>query len=73
VKPRGGTQQAPKGFPLQEEKEEEMRTKKIAMMVAMASVVLVALVGSGPALAQQVIMGVIQCDSNPATPPEATK
>jgi hypothetical protein len=42
-----GTKQAPKGFPLQEEKEEEMRTKKIAMMVAMASVVLVALVGSG--------------------------
>jgi hypothetical protein len=46
VKPRGGTQ-APKGFPLQEEKEEEMRTKKIAMIVAMAAVVLVALVGSG--------------------------
>jgi hypothetical protein len=65
VKLRGGTQQAPKGFPLQEEKEEEMRTKKkIAMMVAMASVVLVALVGSGPALAQQ-IWGVIQCDSDP--------
>jgi hypothetical protein len=42
-----------------------MRTKKkIAMMVAMAAVVLVALVGSGPALAQQ-IWGVIQCDSNP--------
>src|SRR5215217_5167278 len=43
-----------------------MRTKKkIAMLVAMAAaVVLVALVGSGPALAQQ-IWGVIQCDSNP--------
>src|SRR5919112_6432136 len=42
-----------------------MRTKKkIAMMVAVAAVVLVALVGSGPALAQQ-IWGVIQCDSNP--------
>jgi hypothetical protein len=46
-------------------KEEEMRTKKIAMMVAMAAVVFVALVGSGPALAQKVIMGVIQCDSDP--------
>jgi hypothetical protein len=65
VKPRGGTQKAPKGFPLQEEKEEEMRTKKIAMLVAMAAaVVLVALVGNGPALAQQ-IWGVIQCESNP--------
>jgi hypothetical protein len=64
VKPRGGTQ-AQKGFPLQEEKEEEMRTKKIAMMVAMAAVVLVALVGSGPALAQKILWGVIQCDSNP--------
>src|SRR5919107_343073 len=42
-----------------------MRTKKkIAMMVAMAAAVLVALVGSGPALAQQ-IWGVIQCDSDP--------
>ena len=45
-----------------------MRTKKkIAMLVAMAAaavVVLVALVGSGPALAQQ-IWGVIQCQSNP--------
>jgi hypothetical protein len=40
-----------------------MRTKKkIAMLVAMA-VVLVTLVGSGPALAQK-IWGVIQCDSN---------
>ena len=39
--------------------------KKIAMMVAVAAVVLVALVGSGPALAQQIIWGVIQCDSNP--------
>ena len=39
--------------------------KKIAMLVAMAAavVVLVALVGSGPALAK--IWGVIQCDSNP--------
>ena len=43
-----------------------MRTKKkIAMLVAMAAaVVLVALVGSGPALSQK-IWGVIQCDSNP--------
>jgi hypothetical protein len=42
-----------------------MRTKKkIAMMVAMAAVVLVALVGSGPALAQT-IGGVIQCDDDP--------
>jgi hypothetical protein len=44
-----------------------MRTKKkIAMLVAMATavVVLVSLVGSGPALAQM-IWGVIQCDSNP--------
>ena len=42
-----------------------MRTKKkIAMMVAMAAVVLVALVGSGPAMAQK-IWGVIQCDENP--------
>ena len=40
-----------------------MRTKKIAMMVAMAAVVLVALVGSGPALAQT-IGGVIQCTTN---------
>src|SRR5215204_7560745 len=39
--------------------------KKIAMMVAMAAVVLVVLVGSGPALAQKVLWGVIQCDSNP--------
>jgi hypothetical protein len=40
--------------------------KRIAMMVAMAAaVVLVALVGSGPALAQKVIAGVIQCDSDP--------
>jgi hypothetical protein len=41
--------------------------KKIAMLVAMAAaavVVLVALVGSGPALAQM-IWGVIQCDSDP--------
>jgi hypothetical protein len=43
-----------------------MRTKKkIAMMVGIAAIVLIALVGSGPALAQKVIMGVIQCDSNP--------
>ena len=43
-----------------------MRTKKkIAMMVAMVAVVLVALVGSGPALAQQIIWGVIQCESDP--------
>jgi Ca2+-binding RTX toxin-like protein len=39
--------------------------KKIAMMVAMVTVVLVALVGSGPALAQTIIGGVIQCDSDP--------
>jgi hypothetical protein len=38
--------------------------KRIAMMVAMAAVMLVALVSSGPALAQQ-IWGVIQCDSDP--------
>ena len=44
-----------------------MRTKKTAMMLAMAAVVLVALVvgGGGTALAQTVIGGVIQCDSNP--------
>ena len=42
-----------------------MRTKKIAMMVAMAAVVLVALVGSGPALAQTIIGGVIQCTDDP--------
>jgi hypothetical protein len=65
VKSRGDTQQAPEGFPPQDEKEEEMRTKRIAMMVAVAAVVLVALVGSGPALAQKVLWGVIQCDSNP--------
>ena len=45
---------------------------KIAMMIALAVVLVVALVGSGPALAQQV-WGVIQCDSDPATPPEPTK
>ena len=52
--------------PATHEKEEEMRTKKkIALLVAMATVVvLVALVGSGPALAQK-IWGVIQCGSNP--------
>jgi hypothetical protein len=38
--------------------------KRIAMMVAMAAVMLVALISSGPALAQQ-IWGVIQCDSDP--------
>ncbi len=43
-------------------KEEEVRTK-IAMMIALG-VVLVALVGSGPALAQ-VIGGAIQCDDAP--------
>jgi hypothetical protein len=55
-----------KTVPATHEKEEEMRTnKKIAMLVAMAAaVVLVALVGSGPASAQM-IWGVIQCDSNP--------
>ena len=55
-----------KTVPATHEKEQEMRTKKkIAMLVAMAAaVVLVALVGSGPALAQK-IRGVIQCDSNP--------
>ena len=43
-----------------------MRTKKkIAMMVAIAAIVLMALVGGGPALAQKVLWGVIQCDSNP--------
>src|SRR5215216_3599536 len=40
------------------------KKKKIAMMVAMAAVVLVALVGSSPALAQK-IWGVIQCNENP--------
>jgi hypothetical protein len=50
-------------IPFSRGKEEEVRTK-VAMVVAMV-VVLVALVGSGPALAQKVIMGVIQCDSNP--------
>jgi hypothetical protein len=55
-----------KTVPATHEKEQQMRTKKIAMLVVMAAavVVLVALVGSGPALAQQ-IWGVIQCDSNP--------
>ena len=48
-----------------EGKEEEVRTKKTAMMIAMAAVVLVALVGSGPALAQKVLWGVIQCDRDP--------
>jgi len=39
---------------------------KIAMMIAMVAVVLVTLVGSaGTALAQQVIGGVIQCQSIP--------
>ena len=43
------------------------KKKKIAMMVAMAAaivVVLVALVGSGPALAQNILFGVIQCTEN---------
>jgi hypothetical protein len=55
-----------KTVPATHEKEQQMRTKKIAMLVVMAAavVVLVALVGSGPALAQN-IWGVIQCDSNP--------
>ena len=55
-----------KTVPATHVKEEEMPTKKkIAMLVAMAAaVVLVALVSSGPALAQQ-IWGVIQCSSNP--------
>ena len=55
-----------KTVPATHVKEEEMPTKKkIAMLVAMAAaVVLVALVGSDPALAQQ-IWGVIQCSSNP--------
>jgi hypothetical protein len=54
-----------KTVPATHVKEEEMPTKKkIAMLVAMAAVVLVALVGSGPALAQK-IWGVIQCDTNP--------
>ena len=44
-------------------KEEGMRNK-IAMMIALAVVLVVASVGSGPALAQQV-WGVIQCDSDP--------
>jgi len=50
-------------IPFSREKEEEVRTK-IAMMAAMA-VVLVALVGSGTALAQQVIGGAIQCQAIP--------
>jgi hypothetical protein len=55
-----------KTVPATHEKEQQMRTKKVAMLVVMAAavVVLVALVGSGPALAQK-IWGVIQCDSNP--------
>jgi len=59
-----------KTVPATREKEEEMRNKKkIAMLVAMAAavvVVLVSLVGSAStALAQKIIWGVIQCDSNP--------
>jgi hypothetical protein len=55
-----------KTVPATHEKEQQMRTKKIAMLVVMAAavVVFVALVGSGPALAQK-IWGAIQCDSNP--------
>ncbi len=41
-----------------------MRTK-IAMMVAMAVVLAALVVGSGTALAQQVIGGVIQCQTKP--------
>jgi hypothetical protein len=47
--------------PFSRGKEEEVRTKKA--MIAMA-VVLVGLVGSGPALAQM-IGGVIQCQTIP--------
>ena len=49
------------------------KKKKIAMLVAMAAaavVVLVAFVGSGPALAQM-IWGVVQCDSDPCYATEA--
>ncbi len=42
-----------------------MRTKKIAMMVAMAAVVLMALVGSGGTALAQTIGGVIQCTDDP--------
>jgi hypothetical protein len=60
-----GSQALKRALP-QEGKEAQMRTKKkIAMMAAIAAIVLMALVGSGPALAQKVIMGVIQCGSNP--------
>jgi hypothetical protein len=48
--------------PFSRGKEEEVRTK-VALMIAMV-VVLVALVGSGPALAQM-IGGVIQCQTMP--------
>jgi hypothetical protein len=64
---RGAHNRRQKGSLLKKGRSKKMRTKKrIAMMVAMAAaVVLVALVGSGPALAQKIIMGVIQCDSDP--------
>jgi hypothetical protein len=61
---RGGT--SAERVPFAEGKEEEVRTKKIAMMMTMAAVVLVALVGgAGTALAQRVIGGTIQCDDIP--------
>jgi len=59
VTPRGGSAET---IPFSRGKEEEVRTK-IAMMIAIV-VVLVALVGSGTALAQ-VIGGVIQCQDIP--------
>jgi hypothetical protein len=42
-----------------------VRTKKIAMMIAMAAVVLVALVGSADKALAQTIGGTIQCDEIP--------
>jgi hypothetical protein len=59
---RGGHTSA-ETVPFSAGKEQEVRTK-IAMMIALG-VVLVALVGSGPALAQKVIGGVIQCQQSP--------
>src|SRR5215212_4459586 len=62
---RGAHNRRHKGSPLRKGRSKKMRTKKkIAMMVALAVVVLVALVCSGPAMAQK-IWGVIQCDSDP--------
>ena len=59
---RGGHTSA-ETVPFSAGNEQEVRTK-IAMMIALG-VVLLALVGSGPALAQKVIGGVIQCQQSP--------